>query len=291
MPLIDIKRIRTDGGTQIRVKKNDDAIADYTEAYIEDVKMPPVEVVYDGTDHWLWDGFHRLDAAIDAGKRAISVNIQRGTLREAIALAIGANSMHGIRRTNEDKLNAVKTMLEDSEWAQLSNVEIAKRCGVTRQMVDKRRSGSEEVVKVAPKKEALKGKPPETVAGGKPESGLSENGQSTSETAGENFSDPGPVTTKKPKVEPLGNVENIVRERDDLAQRCDELAVLCEELMAEVAERDAALEAGDEAMALRAETKKLRAQIIVLEERVTGLMTEKNEAVRAAKHWQRKAKA
>lgn len=43
--------------------------------------------------------------------------------------------MHGLRRTNEDKRNAVSVLLNDEEWSKWSNVEIAKRCGVGETLV------------------------------------------------------------------------------------------------------------------------------------------------------------
>lgn len=47
-------------------------------------------------------------------------------------------------------------------------------------------------------------------------------------------------------------------------------------------------EADDRLAASEAENKRLRAEIAVLRQRVNGLLNEKNEAVRAAKMWQRK---
>jgi hypothetical protein len=42
---------------------------------------------------------------------------------------------HDLRRTNEDKRRAVLTLLQDEEWTQWSDREIARRCGVSHQMV------------------------------------------------------------------------------------------------------------------------------------------------------------
>ena len=51
----------------------------------------------------------------------------------------------------------------------------------------------------------------------------------------------------------------------------------------------ALLDADDRTAALHAENKKLMAEVKVLQQRVYGLQNERNEAVRAAKSWQRKA--
>lgn len=62
--------------------------------------------------------------------------IRRAPVQAAAVLyACGANAAHGLRRTNADKRRAVLTLLEDGEWAKLSDEEIARRCAVSRPFV------------------------------------------------------------------------------------------------------------------------------------------------------------
>jgi hypothetical protein len=49
---------------------------------------------------------------------------------------MGANSTHGLKRSNADKRHAVRAMLEDSEWSQWSNHEIARACGCSHTLVN-----------------------------------------------------------------------------------------------------------------------------------------------------------
>lgn len=56
--------------------------------------------------------------------------------------SVGANAAHGLRRTNVDKHKAVMTLLQDEEWSQWSNKEIARHCAVNPSTVDKYRSES-----------------------------------------------------------------------------------------------------------------------------------------------------
>ena len=49
--------------------------------------------------------------------------------------SLGVNATHGLRRSNADKRKAVMTLLEDSEWSQWSNREVARRCGVNEKTV------------------------------------------------------------------------------------------------------------------------------------------------------------
>jgi hypothetical protein len=45
-------------------------------------------------------------------------------------VALGANAEHGLRRTNDDQRKAVRVLLDDPEWCQWADREIARRCGV-----------------------------------------------------------------------------------------------------------------------------------------------------------------
>lgn len=122
--------IRRDGGTQSRVLLNDEVVGDYAEAMREGVAFPPVVIFFDGTDYWLADGFHRVEAASVAELGEVEADVRQGTRRDAVLFACGANAVHGLRRTNADKRRAVETLLRDEEWAAWSNVKIAKACGV-----------------------------------------------------------------------------------------------------------------------------------------------------------------
>lgn len=140
--MIEIARIKTDGGTQPRVSLNQETVAEYRDAYKAGVNLPPVTLFYDGADYWLADGFHRFFAARDAGLTEIYEEIQPGTQRDAILYSLSANSKHGLRRTNADKRKAVQTLLDDPEWSQWSSRDIAKQCAVGHALVDEIRKSS-----------------------------------------------------------------------------------------------------------------------------------------------------
>ena len=133
---LNINQIRTDGGTQSRAAINDATVAEYAEAMADPVTVfPPVIVYFDGKEYWLADGFHRLAAWAQIGRTEIPTEIRQGDRRRAILHSVAANSAHGLRRTNEDKRRAVLTLLEDDEWGQWSNREIARRCAVSDMLV------------------------------------------------------------------------------------------------------------------------------------------------------------
>jgi hypothetical protein len=107
-------------------------------------QFPPVVVFYDGTDYWLADGFHRVEAAESISMTQIAATVKQGTLRDAVLYSVGVNATHGLRRTSADKRRAVMTLLEDGEWSKWSDREIARRCGVHHQMVGKIRGSLDE---------------------------------------------------------------------------------------------------------------------------------------------------
>ncbi|MGL4608478.1 MAG: ParB N-terminal domain-containing protein [Trueperaceae bacterium] len=133
---LSLSSIRLDGGTQAREGLSDEAIQDYTAVIENDGELPNITVFFDGTYYWLADGFHRYHAHERAKRTTISSEIKEGTQREAILYAVGANEKHGLRRTNADKRQAVKVLLNDSEWRTWSSREIGRRCGVDHKTVE-----------------------------------------------------------------------------------------------------------------------------------------------------------
>ena len=129
---ISFNDIRINGGTQNRVLMDKSVIKDYSEAMLQDNSdFPPIVLFKDiDNNYWLADGFHRLEAMkLNGLKKAICI-IKKGDLRDAILYSLSANATHGLRRTNEDKRNAVLVLLQDEEWKKYSAVKIAKLAGV-----------------------------------------------------------------------------------------------------------------------------------------------------------------
>lgn len=135
MTTIPLSQIRRDGGTQTRALLNYQTTQEYIGAMLEGAIFPPIVVFYDGTDYWLADGFHRVEAARQAGITELAATVATGTQRDAVLHAAGANSTHGLQRTIADKRRAVELLLRDSEWGQWSDREIAKRCHVSHTFV------------------------------------------------------------------------------------------------------------------------------------------------------------
>ncbi|MRW83027.1 hypothetical protein GJ698_02845 [Pseudoduganella sp. FT26W] len=128
---LPVSSIRIDGGTQSRVALHEPTVADYADVVRSGGELPPVVVFDDGAEIWLADGFHRYHGHNAAGVADIGCEIHFGTRRDAILYSAGANAAHGLRRTNDDKRRAVKTLLEDAEWSAWSNEAVARACRVS----------------------------------------------------------------------------------------------------------------------------------------------------------------
>jgi len=81
--LLELDRIRIDGSTQPRLTISPATILEYGEAMLDGVVLPPLAVFFDGTDHWIGDGFHRVLGAGHAGIAEVQVEVRQGSLRDA----------------------------------------------------------------------------------------------------------------------------------------------------------------------------------------------------------------
>jgi uncharacterized ParB-like nuclease family protein len=132
---IDIDLIRIDGGTQQR-PLDEDALTEYTTRLVDGSKPPPVQVVFDGKDYWLWDGFHRYHAHLKAGLKRIMVMPRRGTPSDAVWLSFGANKDHGVRRQKGVLREILERILTSDQWKSTSQQKIAEHVGCSREYVN-----------------------------------------------------------------------------------------------------------------------------------------------------------
>jgi len=137
LPIADIRR---DGGTQPRDGMSEDVVTDYVAALADGVQFPPVDVMFDGTHYWLFDGFHRVETYLRGGRMAISAHIYNGTLEEAQWRSYAANQSHGLRRSTADKGRAIRAALGHANGVSKSDREIAKHLGVDHKTIGKYRA-------------------------------------------------------------------------------------------------------------------------------------------------------
>lgn len=263
MQNLKLEQIRTDGGTQPRTELNESVVAEYAESITDGAKLPPITVFQDGSAYWLADGFHRFFAHKKIGAIDIQADVIIGTKRDAVLHSVGSNGSHGLRRTNADKRKAVETLLNDTEWAQWSDREVARQCGVGNKFVgDVRRSicvpNTDAPIRIVERK----GKAYE---------------QNTAN-----------IGKAKP-IEPL-HKDTPAEYAGDSSFDDDEIDIQVEinRLTADNEMMGKVFDADDKLGSAMAELKRATEENRVLRERVNGLMNEKNAAVKQAKMWRSK---
>ncbi len=136
--LVPITGIVVDAGTQVRAAADDDAIEDYARAMQAGAEFPPVALVHDGRRYYLADGFHRVLAATRIGRAEILAEVRIGSVQDAVWFALGANRIHGLRLTTEDKRNAVDRVLR--EFSDKSLRDVAEHVGCSPEFVRQRKA-------------------------------------------------------------------------------------------------------------------------------------------------------
>ena len=273
--MIELSKIRIDGGTQTREKLNEATVKEYVEAIKAGATFPPVTLFFDGSNYWLADGFHRYFATKKAGKKQIHEDITPGTQRDAVLHSLGANTSHGLPRSNKDKKRAVETLLNDPEWSKWSSRAIAEKCVVSHSYVstlrDKMKSGHVST--------------PESQAQNNPGTGVNVYTQATPEQSKTGAEDqPGQETTEEkpaaqePESQPPKEPEYTALDQanDTIAGLQDALALAAAgELTAE--EKKEATSLVDQ---LRAEIKTLKAELRAMTVSRDGLQTKVAELMK-----------
>lgn len=124
--LLELAKIRRDGGTQPREYTDLDTVNEYAEAMGRGEQFPALRVVYDGSEYWLVDGFHRIEAAEAAGLVEFEAEVLQGTQTDAQWMSFGVNASHGMRRTSWDVRRAITAALQHPMSSGLSDRAIAE---------------------------------------------------------------------------------------------------------------------------------------------------------------------
>jgi hypothetical protein len=117
-------------------------LQEYSALLMEGVSFPPVVIFDDGSKKYLVDGFHRLYAAKRVGRDRIQADLHSGSKHEGFMYSLRANSSHGLQRSNEDKRHCVMKLVDDFEYIDKSDREIAELCAVSHTFVGKIRAGN-----------------------------------------------------------------------------------------------------------------------------------------------------
>ena len=258
MKVLKFSQIRIDGDTQQRVTINQDKVSEYKERMKEGDKFPPILCTFDGTNYWMYDGFHRYFAAQAAGFLEFDVVYKPGTMEDAQDLSYGVNGEHGLPPNKKDREKRVRNALSKERHANASDREIAKLCKVSHTYVASLRRPE---VKEQQDRNKLT---------------YAEKLNSENDTSGVNST---PDSDPKPSLTQDYGPDEAELKANELAQQADLEAL------------NKLLESSDALATAHAEIKRLNLAYAQLDIRFKGLMNEKSEAVRLLQKAQLEIKA
>ena len=119
---------------QTRSGTDAETIDNYAEAMADGAQFPDVTVFTDGTHFWLADGFHRVMAAKQLGKKQISADVRKGTEDDAVVFGGTANNKQGKRPTRADVQHFLEMVWERREaifGGTPTGGNFAEKCGVS----------------------------------------------------------------------------------------------------------------------------------------------------------------
>jgi hypothetical protein len=256
---LKLTEIKVDSSLQGRCKLNQEVVDEYSEVLREGGKLPAIKVFRVGSSHYLVDGWHRYFAHKKAGLADIQVDIIDGTKREATLYAVGANDDHGLRRTNDDKRKSVMMLLDDMEWSEWSDREIAKAAKVSSMFVGKLRK-------------ALGLQPEEVKA--------VVNGKETKVKVERNNNEP-QIPQESYQDEITAEMEAIVEENENLTRRLAVAAMQASDEEKRMAE--------DQLMEMAAQIKTLEATNRSLKATSDTYMNQVSDLKDQVKYWKRRA--
>lgn len=131
---IALAAIELDTSIQCRANIDTAVVNDYAERMAAGDEFPAVDVYGTKSKCWIGDGWHRVLAARQVGAETINAKLTTGGRVEALRYALGANALHGQRRSNADKRRSVEIALR--EFPKLSSRAVAKLCGVSHPFVE-----------------------------------------------------------------------------------------------------------------------------------------------------------
>ena len=248
---VKLQDIKLDGGTQFREAIDQNKVKEYAENMDEGDVFPPLQCTFDGSNYWLWDGFHRYFAWQSLGAKTVEVVYTPGTQEDAQDLALGANGEHGLPPTKATKENKVRAALGMERHANKSNRELGKMCKVSHTFVAAVRNAEIKATQAINRASSAAKKALE--------------------------SDSTPVVPAAPKVESdsTPSVQDYGPSDEEL--KANEMALQADmEMLNKMLESDDALKVAVE------ENKRLNLLVAQKEMRIAALMNEKNAAVKHA---------
>jgi len=128
---VSVSTLRTDAGTQYRNSTDEATVEQYKLSMKDGSVFPPIDTVFDGQHHLVYDGFHRLAAISLLGKPTIAVRYIEGDVADAQLLALTVNAQHGLPRDLATKRKIGLAAICNPLLENCSNYELAKITGLS----------------------------------------------------------------------------------------------------------------------------------------------------------------
>jgi hypothetical protein len=135
-----LAEIQLESDVQVRTRVDPVKVSEYASLMESEDRLPPVVVFRDGGRYLLADGFHRVAAALRINRLEIAADVREGSVRDAHLHALRANTTRGLPLTRDEKRRAALLLLQDPEWKDWSDREIARHCGLCGMTIARLRS-------------------------------------------------------------------------------------------------------------------------------------------------------
>jgi hypothetical protein len=138
---IKLDKIRIDLGTQTRCGYNEDHIQDMVDALERNEPLPDMDVFDDGEQMIMGRGFHRCAAYKRAGYKEADCKVHQGNVDDALHFnASEDTNASPLKRSRDDKINAVKKLLQTKKYSDASSNWLAKTVKLDDEFVTKIRN-------------------------------------------------------------------------------------------------------------------------------------------------------
>lgn len=158
---LNLNEIVIDKDTQSRDLISEDVVKDYADAMERGDKFPPIVLFHDGLYYYLVDGYHRYFAYLKTGATEVDVIVHKGTRRDTEVFSWGVNDKHGQPRSNSTKRLIVMKALDDIEYQDKSDRELAEVLKLSHTFISNIRKELKDPKPVLPAKATAPKKEPE----------------------------------------------------------------------------------------------------------------------------------
>ena len=127
---------------QPRSDLNNQVVEEYATLYREaegDDPLPPIDVFQVQGQHYVSDGFHRLEAATRAKRKALACHVYAGSQQEAMRHGAFANLKRGLAYSHGDRQRILERLLQDPDVSQRSDRAMARDLGISHVTVGRAR--------------------------------------------------------------------------------------------------------------------------------------------------------